>query len=102
MLGSGPPADVEGRSIETMEILLRAGANVNARVTDTTILTARIARSSTMTNREGQTVLFFAAQSGRAAVVRFLLDHGASARNNAEVTNMLRTALSKGIAPVTR
>ena len=30
-----------------------------------------------MTSREGQTALFFAAQSGRAGVVRFLLDHGA-------------------------
>ena len=78
-------------------------------------LTARIARLSTMTNREGQTVLFFA-QSGRAAVVRFLLEHGATgdamgdsgeallnaARNNVEVTNLLRTAMSRGIAPVTR
>ena len=89
---------------------------MNARVTDTSSLTARIARSSTMTNREGQTVLFFAAQSGRAAVVRFLLEHGATvdamgdsgeallnaARSNVEVANLLRTAMSKGIAPVTR
>ena len=63
--------------METMGILLAAGADVNARITDTTSLTARIARASTMTNRQGQTALFFAAQSGRAAVVRFLLDHGA-------------------------
>ena len=78
VLGPGPPADVEVRSIETMEILLGAGANLNARVTDTSSLTARIARSSTMTNREGHTALFFAAQSGRGAVVRFFLEHGAS------------------------
>src|SRR5438132_658640 len=77
VLGPGPPADVEARSMETMDILIKAGANVNARITDTTSLTARIARTSTMTNREGQTALFFVAQSGRAAVVRFLLDHGA-------------------------
>ena len=64
VLGPGPPADVEARSIETMDILIKAGANVNARITDTTSLTARIARASTMTNREGQTALFFAAQSG--------------------------------------
>jgi ankyrin repeat protein len=112
VLGPGPPPDVEARSIETMNILIKAGANVNARITDTTSLTARIARTSTMTNREGQTALFFAAQSGRAAVVRFLLDHGAdvnamgdsgkallnAARNNAEVLALIRAAMPKGAA----
>ena len=109
VLGPGPPADVERRSIETMNILIKAGADVNARVTDTTSLTARIARTSTMTNREGQTALFFAAQSGRASVVRFLLDHGAdvnamgdsgkalltAAKSNAEVTALIRAAMPK-------
>jgi ankyrin repeat protein len=109
VLGPGPPSDVEARSIETMNILIKAGANVNARITDTTSLTARIARASTMTNREGQTALFFAAQSGRPAVVRFLLDHGADAnamgdsgkalldavKSNAEITAMIRAALQK-------
>src|SRR5207237_4649089 len=34
VLGPGPPPDVEARSIETMDILIRAGANLNARITD--------------------------------------------------------------------
>jgi ankyrin repeat protein len=112
VLGPGPPADVEARSIETMELLIKAGANVNARITDTTSLTARIARTSTMTNREGQTALFFAAQSGRPAVVRFLLAHGAdvnamedggkallnAAKTNAEVLALIRAAMPKEAA----
>src|SRR5215471_5182261 len=112
VLGPGPPADVAARSIETMNLLIKAGANVNARITDTTSLTARIARTSTMTNREGQTALFFAAQTGRPSVVRFLLDHGAdvnamgdsgkallnAARSNAEVTAMIRAAMPKDAA----
>jgi ankyrin repeat protein len=110
VLGPGPTADVEARSMETMDILLKAGADVNNRITDTTSLTARIARASTMTNREGQTALFFAAQVGRAAVVRFLLDHGAkvdvmgdsgrallnAARANEEVAALIRAAMPKG------
>ena len=109
VLGPGPPADVEARSMETMAILIKAGADVNARITDTTSLTARIARASTMTNREGQTTLFFAVQSGRAAVVRFLLDHGAkvdamgdsgrallnAAKDNVEIAAMIRAAMPK-------
>jgi len=112
VLGPGPPVDVEARSIETMNILIKAGANVNARIIDTTSLTARIARTSTMTNRQGQTALFFAAQTGRPAVVRFLLDHGAdtnamgdsgkallnAARSNAEITAMIRAAMPKDAA----
>ena len=62
-----------------MEILRSAGADVNARITDVTSLTARIARTNTMTGRQGQTSLFLAAELGRAKVVRYPLDHGARA-----------------------
>jgi len=77
--GNGPPQNVEELSIETMEILRSAGADVNARITDITSLTARIARVNTMTGRQGQTSLFLVAELGRARVVRYLLDHGAKA-----------------------
>ncbi len=46
-----------------MEILRKAGADVNARITDVTSLTARIARTNTLTDRQGQTTLFLAAES---------------------------------------
>ena len=60
-----------------MEILRAAGADVNARVTDVTTLTARIARTNTLTGRQGQTTLFYAVETGRPAVVKYLLEHGA-------------------------
>jgi ankyrin repeat protein len=60
-----------------LEILRAAGADVNARITDVTSLTARIARDNTLTNRQGQTTLFYAAETGRTQVVTYLLDHGA-------------------------
>jgi ankyrin repeat protein len=77
VLGPGVPDNVAALSLETMDILRRAGADVNARITDITSLTARIARTNTLTGRQGQTALFLAAESGRAEVVRYLLEHGA-------------------------
>jgi ankyrin repeat protein len=79
VLGPGPTDDVVELSLESMEILRRAGADVDARITDTTSLTARIARPSTLTDRQGQTALFFAVETGRLDVVRYLLEHGARA-----------------------
>ena len=77
VLGPGSPANVVALSLQTMEILRRAGADVNARIIDVTSLTARIARTNTLTARQGQTTLFFAAESGRTEVVKYLLEHGA-------------------------
>jgi ankyrin repeat protein len=77
VLGAGPPEKVVALSLETMEILRKAGADVNARITDITTLTARIARVNTLTGRQGQTALFFAVETGRKDVVTYLLEHGA-------------------------
>jgi uncharacterized protein len=68
---------MQQRAISTIAILLKAGANINARVTDTSSLTARIARSSTMTDRQGETALYGAIYRGWPLVVRYLLQHGA-------------------------
>ena len=77
VLGPGPPVNVVELSLATMEILRAAGADVNARITDTTSLTARIARPNTLTNRQGQTALFYVAEIGRTPAVKYLLEHGA-------------------------
>jgi uncharacterized protein len=69
--------DVESRAIATLEILLAAGADINARVTDIHSRSARIARPSTMTEREGQTALYGAVKFAWARVVQFLTDNGA-------------------------
>jgi uncharacterized protein len=103
VLGPGAPENAAALSLTTMEILREAGADVNARITDTTSLTARIARTNTLTNRQGQTTLFYAAEAGRTAVVKYLLEHGAKvdvkddagktpidlAKGNAEIVTLL-------------
>lgn len=69
--------DAQERSIATLEVLIKAGANVNARVTDTSGHTALIARPSAMTNRQGQTAIYGAINWSWPKVVRYLLDNGA-------------------------
>ena len=69
--------DVESRAIATLELLLVAGADVNARITDVHGRTARIGRSTTLPEREGQTALFGAVQWAWPRVVEYLIDHGA-------------------------
>ena len=69
--------DVQGKAIAAVEVLLKGGADINARVTDTSGHTARIARPSTLTNRQGQTALFGAINWGWPKVVQYLLAHGA-------------------------
>jgi uncharacterized protein len=70
--------DVQARAIETLEVLLAAGADVNARVTDIDSRTARIARTSTMSERKGQTALYGAVKWAWSDVVEYLIDHGAA------------------------
>jgi len=71
--------DIEDKVIRSLEILLAAGADINARVTDTASRTARIARPSQLTDRQGQTGLFVVAGRGWPRVVEFMLAHGARA-----------------------
>ena len=69
--------DAQDHALAVLPVLLKAGADVNARVTDTSSRTAIIARPSSMTNRQGQTALFGAINWGWSRVVKYLLDNGA-------------------------
>jgi hypothetical protein len=69
--------DAQDRSIATLEILLAAGADVNARITDVTSRTARMGRGGTLPERGGQSALFGAVQWGWPRVVQYLIDHRA-------------------------
>ena len=78
----GLDGDIQTRVIATLDVakeLVAHGANVNARVTDIDSRTARIARISTMTERNGQTALYGAVKFGWSRVVEYLLAHGAKA-----------------------
>src|SRR5262249_44414104 len=69
--------DMETRALRVVEILIKAGADVNARILDTSSHTARIARPSTVTDRQGQTALYGPVSWGWTRVAQFLIDHGA-------------------------
>jgi ankyrin repeat protein len=64
-------------AIALMDVLLQYGADVNAQVTGTKTYSMRNARSPSM--NEGMTALHVAAQTGRADLVRYLLQKGANA-----------------------
>src|ERR1700740_1105892 len=64
--------DAQDRSIATLEILLAAGADVNARITDVKSKTARMGRGSTLPERGGQGGPFGAVQWAWPRVVQYL------------------------------
>jgi ankyrin repeat protein len=88
---------IESEVIASLEILLAAGSDVNAAITDLTSRTARIARINSLTDRQGQTALHQAAGRGWPEVVAYLLEHGA---NPAVKDGLGRTPLDLGTTPV--
>ncbi|MGH8261437.1 MAG: ankyrin repeat domain-containing protein [Steroidobacteraceae bacterium] len=76
--GFGPQrGDVQARAIKTIDLLLSAGANVNARVLNSHTHTAKMVAYVQGRDHEGQTALFAAAEAGWDRVVKVLLDHRA-------------------------
>jgi ankyrin repeat protein len=77
--GQGPIAvgDPQDNAIAVIGMLIDAGADVNARITDTSSRTAIIARPSSMTSRQGQTAIFGAISQDWVRVAKFLIEKGA-------------------------
>ena len=75
--GRRKPEDVQVRVVETIDLLLGAGANINARVTNSHTHTAKLVAYVTGRDHEGQTALFAAAEEGWDRVVKDLLARGA-------------------------
>jgi ankyrin repeat protein len=74
--GVGGGGQRGGQTTALLDVLLQHGADVNAQVTGTKTYSMRIARSPS--TNEGMTALHVAAQSGRADLVRYLLEKGAN------------------------
>lgn len=68
---------VQANAIALIDLYLERGADINAVVTDTSSWTARIGRPSGMTDRQGQTAIFGAAQWGWDEVAAHLIERGA-------------------------
>jgi hypothetical protein len=83
--GAREKIDVQARAIKTIDLLLDAGANINARVTDSHTRTAKLTAYIPGRDHEGKTALFAAAESGWDRVVKHLIDRGAdpTARDDA-------------------
>ena len=68
---------IQDKVIESMQILLDAGADINARIVAAYDRTSRIARPSQLTNAAGQSGIYRAAMRGWDRVVSFMIENGA-------------------------
>jgi ankyrin repeat protein len=75
--GGPSPAEIQERTIRVIDLLLSAGANINARVTNSRTHTAKMVAYIQGRDHEGQTALMAAADAGWEKVVKHLLDRGA-------------------------
>ncbi len=77
--GGGPEANDQDKVLRTVDLLLKAGADVNARVLNSRTHTAVLQSYIQGRDQEGRTALFAAAEGGRDKVVARLLESGADA-----------------------
>jgi len=76
----GSQEDPQLRVIKTIDLLLDAGADINARVTDSRTRTAKLVAYVQGRDNEGKTAIFSAAEQGWDKVVKHLIDRGADPR----------------------
>jgi ankyrin repeat protein len=69
--------DVQDRVIQVIDLLLEAGADINARVVDSRTRTAKLVAYIQGRDHEGQTAIFSAAEAGWDKVVKHMIDRGA-------------------------
>ena len=72
-----PPGDIQLHAIKAIDLLLDAGANINARVTGTHTRTARLSAYVYNRENEGKSALFAPAEYGWDKVVKHLIERGA-------------------------
>jgi uncharacterized protein len=77
IIGGRQQVDVQARTITTIDLLLDAGANINARVTGSHSHTAKLVAYIQGRDHEGQTALFAAAEAGWDKVIKHMIDRGA-------------------------
>lgn len=76
--GGGPGGD-PSRAVRTVELLLAAGANVDAQVVDSQTYTAKLVSYVQGRNdQEGKTALMHTAETGNERLAKVLLDHNAT------------------------
>jgi hypothetical protein len=76
--GPAPMADAQAtNAMKSMDILLNAGADVNARILDSRTHTAKLMSYVAGRDQEGRTALIGAADDGSAKIVQYLIDRGA-------------------------
>src|SRR5262245_4188755 len=90
-------------NMELMELLLQHGADVNAQVTGTMTYSMRVARAPSA--KAGKTALHVAAETGKANLVRYLLEKGAKteildADRKKAIDSVSDTGRSGSAAPV--
>lgn len=93
--GSQPQGDAQAKVIETIDLLLDAGADINYRVNDSHTHTAKLVAYVQGRDHEGRTAIFAAAELGWDRVVQHLIDRGADVSiTDAAGNNVLDAAMA--------